>query len=566
MSRRISGRWQLLALVLVAAAAAAVPAVAGDPLLVDAAGACLLAGPAAAASLTVAAGRPCLALAAFAASGGYITGLLTTHGHGTLASLALSVLCVAAIGGLLGLAGARLGSSAFLGLGLIAAIGGGALVDALPEHTGAESGLGPLPPLGIGLPDGSQLTLGAAGAYHAALMVAAVVTLLAMLLHAGAPGRRWRATGGDRERALGAGLHPLVAEASALAAAGAIAGLCGGLAALVAGVVTPSGFAPEAAVVPLAAALLAGRSGPVIAALIAVAEGITAVVMLPRAGYTGPPSAQAAAAAGLALVAVVALLGLPALRRRGAGLITAGAPSAARQPWPDLTPAAGPRALAVEALVVRAPGGPLLVPGLTLEVPAGTVHGLVGANGSGKSSSLRSVMLAWRGGSARVRLVPELRDARAGVPVVLLPQHGGGWPGCTVRETLVLAARAGGRRHRSVAGQAADAWLDRLGLRELAGTPCELLAAGARRRLELGRCLLLRPAVLLCDEPLAGLDGDDRALVVEGLRAAAAAGVAVVLSEHDRATVISLASAVTELSHARGQSVAGAPSPAPGTA
>jgi len=206
----------------------------------------------------------------------------------------------------------------------------------------------------------------------------------------------------------------------------------------------------------------------------------------------------------------------------------------------------------------------VLVPGLTLEVPAGTVHGLVGANGSGKSSSLRSVIAAWRRGSARVRLVPALRHSAAGVALVLLPQHGGGWPGCSVRETLVLAARAGGRRGRGVAGEAADAWLDRLGLRELAGTPCELLAAGARRRLELGRCLLLRPAVLLCDEPLAGLDGDDRALVVEGLRAAAAAGVAVVLSEHDRATVAALSNAVTELSRARSHGVASAP--APGTA
>jgi len=53
--------------------------------------------------------------------------------------------------------------------------------------------------------------------------------------------------------------------------------------------------------------------------------------------------------------------------------------------------------------------------------------------------------------------------------------------------------------------------------------------------------------VLLADEPLAGLDAAERALCLEALTAAASAGIAVVLAEHDRAAVARIASAGIEL-------------------
>jgi ABC-type branched-subunit amino acid transport system ATPase component len=132
--------------------------------------------------------------------------------------------------------------------------------------------------------------------------------------------------------------------------------------------------------------------------------------------------------------------------------------------------------------------------------------------------------------------------------VVRLPQEGGGWPGCTVTETLELAAAAGG-------GDAA-AWRRRLGLDPWGERLCEELPASSRRLLELGRVLLLRPAVLLCDEPLAGL-GAERAAVVECLRAAAGEGVAVLLAEHDHAAVAALASRRLRLRGDLGEPVGG---------
>jgi branched-chain amino acid transport system permease protein len=207
-------------------------------------------------------------------------------------------------------------------------------------------------------------------------------------------------------------------------------------------------------------------------------------------------------------------------------------PPAADAHWPVLPPPGGPCELTVRGLRVTAGrDGPVLIPALDLTVAAGEVLGLVGPNGAGKSSALRAVEAAARRVAPEVRVRP-VQGSRPG-RVVRLPQAGGGWPGCTVTETLELAAAAGG-------GDAA-AWRRRLGLDPWGDRLCEELPASSRRLLELARVLLLRPAVLLCDEPFAGL-GEERGAVIECLRAAAGEGVAVLLADHDHAAVAALAS------------------------
>jgi branched-chain amino acid transport system permease protein len=524
--------------VVAAGLAALLPLFAGDPLLLDAARAALLAGPAAAAAIAAAAGRPCLAIAALAAAGGYVYGLATLqHGVAPLLALGLAAVAVTLLGGLLAVVGARVDAAGFLALTFVAAIGGGAIVDAASSTTGGDAGLGPLPGLGLDLSGGRVAELAPGGLLHAALLVAVVTTLLCVGLLRVAPGRRWRAVGGDRERASATGITPLAAEVSALAVAGLVAGLCGALSAALSGVVTPQGFAADAAAVPVAAALLAGRGGPALAALVGVAAGVVEEVVLPRVDYSGPLTPRALVAAVLALAA----LSPPLLRRlRRVAAARTEAPAAPGGPWPIESPARGRADLLVDGFDVVVAGGPLLVRGLRLRAAAGEIVAIAGANGSGKSTCLRALARS-AGRSPHVRLEP----ASAG-RVVLLPQLGGGLPGCSAAETLFLAARAGGHTGGGAAA-AASVWLSRLGLESLGGTLCEELPAGARRRLDLARVLLLRPAVVLADEPLAGLDAEERRLTLEALSAAAAAGIAVVLAEHDRAAVAAVATRGVEL-------------------
>jgi ABC-type Mn2+/Zn2+ transport system ATPase subunit len=363
-----------------------------------------------------------------------------------------------------------------------------------------------------------------------------VVTMgiAALLLQVG-PGPSWRAVGSDRLRARTSGLRPLGVEITVLGVAGLMAASSGALAAHISRVATPESFAPDVAALPLLAALAAGRQ-PIGAGLVAIATGLVGEVVLPALGWEGPPSADALALGILAVAALFTLL-------PGGGAAEEGRDASVDPdaPWPLEALGLHGGSLRADPLTLRAGGGQVLVEAPTFTAGPGTVTALVGPNGAGKTTLLRA--LDERAG--RRRGVEVLRDGRQG-RLVLLPQEGGGFGSCSVRETLELAARGKGRS-REAARQLADEWIQRLGLGSSSGLLCAELSAGQRRLVDLARVLLGAPDVLLCDEPLAGLDDNHRAAATACLRAAASAGATIVLSEHDREAVATLASTVIEL-------------------
>jgi ABC-type Mn2+/Zn2+ transport system ATPase subunit len=274
--------------------------------------------------------------------------------------------------------------------------------------------------------------------------------------------------------------------------------------------------------------------------------------VLPALGWTGPPAAVAVATGVLAALTLLVLTGgsgwwRERLRRRrpaaSAVEVDAGA-APAGVAWPALRPPGGPVGLVVRGLPVVPERGAAELARLSMVVAPGTVQGLVGPNGAGKSTALRAVAAALRRGGFGGAVA--LEGAGPGARVVTLPQQGGGWPGCTVGETLRLAARGSGLA-RGAGREAAEEWSRVLGLDEVWDSLFDSLSHGVRRRVEMGRALLLRPALLLCDEPLAGLDGADRELALRCLQAAADAGVTLVVAEHDRASLARIATATTSL-------------------
>lgn len=543
LNRPPGPRTWMVVLVAAAGLTAALPAVLSAADVTDLTLAVTRAAMAAGAAVALAAGRPSLAVAGAGGVAAYGSAVAATHGWAVPLALLAGVGLAVAASVALGLLGARLAAAGFVALTLVATLAGGALVAAVPGVFGGSGGLGSVPALSIPVGGGSALTFTGVGMLHVCLAACVLAVLAAGLVLVALPGARWRAIGGDRDRAAAAGLHPLRGQLGALAAAGALAGLGGALGVHAAGVASPSAFSADAAVVPLLAALLAGRGGPPLAALIGGLTAALGLRVLPALGWSGPPGAEALATG---VLAAVTLLALPSLLRRGApsrGERVLPAP-ALDAPWPSMAPRGGPAGLRVRGFDVVPGHGAATLARLDLEVLAGSVHGLVGANGAGKSTALATIArVAAAPGDRRVRLLGAAGGGRA----VLLPQAGGGWPGTTVEETLRLAARSGGAGSRTAARVAAGAWIARLGLVDAARTRCEALSHGARRRVELARVLLLRPALLLCDEPLAGLGEDDRALVLACLRAAAAAGVTLVVAEHDRASLARIAAASTEL-------------------
>ncbi len=214
-----------------------------------------------------------------------------------------------------------------------------------------------------------------------------------------------------------------------------------------------------------------------------------------------------------------------------------------RVPWPLDSLGLRGAHLEVPPIQVQAANGGLLVDSPEFSVEPGAFQAVVGPNGAGKTTLLTAI-LARAGPSGDV--IATAGEARG--RVVLLPQEGGGFAACSVRETLLLGARPG--RSAVAARALTEAWLHRLGLEASAGTLCVELSGGQRRLVDLARVLLGAPNVLLCDEPLAGLDDSSRAAAAACLRAAAQAGLTIIVAEHDRDAVAALATGVIALERA----------------
>jgi len=195
--------------------------------------------------------------------------------------------------------------------------------------------------------------------------------------------------------------------------------------------------------------------------------------------------------------------------------------------------------------------------GVDLQVPSGTVLGLLGHNGAGKTTTIRilATLLAPGGGSARVAgfdVAREPQEVRR--RIALAGQYAAVDAQLTGRENLVLLGRLlrlGTRGARARAGEL----LERFDLTAAADRQAGTYSGGMRRRLDLACCLITRPAVLFLDEPSAGLDPASRRLLWAEIREQVRGGITVVLTTQyleeadrlaDRIVVLGAGSVVAE--------------------
>jgi ABC-2 type transport system ATP-binding protein len=188
---------------------------------------------------------------------------------------------------------------------------------------------------------------------------------------------------------------------------------------------------------------------------------------------------------------------------------------------------------AVEAMGLRKAFGPVMaLDGLSLTVPAGAVLGLLGPNGSGKTTTVSILSTALRpdGGRATVCGLDVAADAaRVRGTIGLAGQFAAVDPNLTGRENLTLTGRLSrvGRREARVR---ADELLDRFGLSAAAGRLVRTYSGGMRRRLDVAAALLHRPRVLFLDEPTTGLDPESRFALWDAVRGLSRSGTAVLLT------------------------------------
>jgi branched-chain amino acid transport system ATP-binding protein len=243
-----------------------------------------------------------------------------------------------------------------------------------------------------------------------------------------------------------------------------------------------------------------------------------------------------------------------------------------------MTGASARRAVAAEGdnqLVVEGVskkfGGVVASQGVSLEVPRGSIVSIIGPNGAGKTSLLNMISGFYKPDTGRVLL--EGRDIThkkpsdiAALGVARTFQNIALFQGLTVLDNLML-----GRHVRMKAGvlasviywgmaqkedirhrEAVEEIIEFLKLQDLRKLPTSALAYGLRKRVELGRALASDPKVLLLDEPMGGMNQDEKEDMARYiLDVNQERGMTVVLIEHDMGVVMDISDRVVVLDRGR---------------
>ena len=230
-------------------------------------------------------------------------------------------------------------------------------------------------------------------------------------------------------------------------------------------------------------------------------------------------------------------------------------------------PTRGTTVLEVGGLTKRY-GGVTALDGLDLSVRAGEILALIGPNGAGKTTAFNIIsgVLAPTAGTVTLRgthVQGKRPHAVAALGATRTFQNLQVFASATVLGNVKVArhlrSRAGVLRGMTGLASseerdidaAARAALAALGLEGDADRTVSDLPFGRQRQVEVARALALAPALLLLDEPMAGLSGPERTALAGLLRQAGAAGIAVLLVEHDVDAVMALADRVAVLEDGR---------------
>jgi branched-chain amino acid transport system ATP-binding protein len=220
--------------------------------------------------------------------------------------------------------------------------------------------------------------------------------------------------------------------------------------------------------------------------------------------------------------------------------------------------------LAVRELTLRF-GAITAFAGVSFDVASGELFAVIGPNGAGKSSLFNALSRVYEPGAGCVELdgrdlLRVRRDRLAGLGVARSFQNLGVFPHLTALENVLVGRHhlmrtgvvrgglgLGGREERRHRAAAAEA-LEFVGLAGHAGTEVQLLPYGHRKRVELARCLAMEPALMLLDEPVAGMNAAERAEITALVRRLRSErDLTVLLVEHDMGMVMQVADRILVL-------------------
>ena len=492
--------------------------------------------------------------ATFMGFAAYTTALLTTQaGLSPWLTLPIALVVSGVSSLLIGAITVRL-SGHYLALGTIAWSVSLYYVFANLDLFGRNDGISGIPPLRFG-----DVALTSSRSYFVVVWIGVGLSLLATrnLLDSRA-GRAIRALRGGAGAAASFGVDLPRARMLAFTYAAVLAGLAGWLYAHMQRSVNPTPFGLNGSIEYLLMVVVGGAGalpGALLGAALVTVVNDQLQDLLPRLlGHSGNYETIVFGAL-LVVILQTAPDGLWPLLRRRARPAARHVPDAPPLPRRNL-PGPGSPVLQASGLVKRF-GGLVAVNGISFHLNAGEIVGLIGPNGAGKSTTFNLLTGVDHPSAGSIRVLDHdlagatpQRVARLGIARSF--QHVKLVPGMSVLENVVIGAHLRGhasawagllrldRAEEAVLFAEAARQIARVGLANEASRPADSLALGQQRVVEIARALCLDPALLLLDEPAAGLRHAEKLDLANLLRRLRQDGVTILLVEHDMDFVMGL--------------------------
>jgi ABC-2 type transport system ATP-binding protein len=179
-------------------------------------------------------------------------------------------------------------------------------------------------------------------------------------------------------------------------------------------------------------------------------------------------------------------------------------------------------------------GTHIAVNDLSLEVPAGSVYGFIGPNGSGKTTTIRMILHILLPDAGRIAVLGDHRTDVARDKIGYLPEERGLYKKMKVRRLLRYYGQLKGKSLKTV-DERIVWWIDRMGLGPWLDKPVEALSKGMAQKVQFIAAVVAQPELLILDEPFSGLDPVNAEVLKEAVLEVRRTGTTVVFSTHDMA-------------------------------
>jgi branched-chain amino acid transport system ATP-binding protein len=367
-------------------------------------------------------------------------------------------------------------------------------------------------------------------------------------------GNAMRAVRDSESASVSIGLDPTLVRTAAFGISAVAAGLAGGVYASISNFISPESFPFFQSILFLLVVMLGGADrllGPIVGALV--------VVLLP----------ELLATLGQYRLLFVGVLMLAVLRLAPTGLVGLIADVLPKRPRETLArersdvgrflaTGTSSQSLSVRDLSISF-GGVHALRDLGFAAHPGAITSIIGPNGAGKSTALNVICGFYRADAGTVRLGGHIVSAlrayqipRAGIARTY--QTSQLFESMSVLDNVMIGLRRGRLRPRLLFGrkggddaEMAESLLAFVGYEGALERSADALAHVDKRLVEIARSLAVRPSVLALDEPAAGLNAQDTAAIGALLRKLAAAGITVILVEHDMNLVMGVSTHVVVL-------------------